>query len=111
LTPVGFAEAFAAAIKAADAKAPQYRTYRPGIGRHGEDDQVRPALAEFGSARFRSFIPYPSAPRQKCDFAFHGEGRPWFIEAKLFRPAGDNGKLNDQNLNHLLSPSMQIGPH
>jgi len=106
LSPASFAAAFATALQMADAKAPQFRTYRCGIGPHAEDDQVRLALAELaeGPLLFTTFIPYPTAPRQKCDFAVHDIDGSAFIEAKLFRPAGDNGKVNDANLNHLLSP-------
>jgi len=46
-------------------------------------------------------IPCPDAPRQKCDLAF---GDALFVEAKLLRLLGDNGKPNDNMLMHILSP-------
>lgn len=113
MTPPGdgflaaFVAAFAHGLRAADARRPVSKTYRPGTGPHTEDQQIRlavQALRERGiEVRVALGVPYPSAPRQKCDIVIEAD-EPWHIEAKLFRPAGDNGKLNDQNLNHILSP-------
>ena len=50
-------------------------------------------------------VSYPSATRQRCDWCL---GSPpswdWAIEAKMLRMFGDNGKLNDNMLMHILSP-------
>jgi hypothetical protein len=50
-------------------------------------------------------VPYPSASRQRCDWCL---GSPpswdWAIEAKLLRLFGDNGKINDNMVTHILSP-------
>jgi hypothetical protein len=44
-------------------------------------------------------------PRQRCDLCL---GKPdawvWAVEFKLLRLLGDNGKLNDNMLMHILSP-------
>lgn len=109
MDPQVFAGAFAAAIVAADAKQPAAKRWKPGLGPHDEDEQVGLAVTHLtssldGIAAERA-VPYPNSPRQKCDLALRFEsGERWFVEAKLFRPAGDNGKLNDQNIGHLLSP-------
>jgi len=109
LTPEGFSRAFAAAIAAAKARVPQCRLYKPGLGPHTEDEQVRLAVAEMGLAPgdYAFGVPYPTAARRKCDLVLRFRPSAFFVEFKLFRPAGDNGKLNDQNLNHLLSPYEQ----
>jgi hypothetical protein len=50
-------------------------------------------------------VPYPNAPRQKCDLLISpNEGQPWAIEVKMLRFMGDNGKPNDNMLMHILSP-------
>lgn len=50
-------------------------------------------------------VSYPRNPGRKCDLCL---GRPpnwgWAIEAKMLRLYGDNGKLNDNMLMHILSP-------
>jgi hypothetical protein len=50
-------------------------------------------------------VPYVGAPRQKCDVTF-GTPPQWeiWMEAKLLRLIGDNGKPNDNMLMHILSP-------
>jgi hypothetical protein len=52
-------------------------------------------------------VPYPSLPRQKCDLCLGSQARSWAIEAKMLRLLGDNGKLNDNMLMHILSPYPQ----
>jgi hypothetical protein len=55
--------------------------------------------------RYALDVPYPVGSRQRCDWCI---GSPptweWAIEAKLLRLYGDNGKLNDNMLMHVLSP-------
>jgi hypothetical protein len=52
-------------------------------------------------------IPYRSAPRQKRDLrVVTPDGEP-FLESKLPRLMGDNGKPNDNMLMHILSPYPQ----
>jgi hypothetical protein len=101
-----FCSAFAVAIATADALAPRFKTYSPGIGPHSEDEQVRLAAGslQFDHAVFERGIPDVSSARQRCDLRISLTEESWFIEFKLFLSLGDNGKLNDQNLNHLLSP-------
>ena len=50
-------------------------------------------------------VPYPDAPRQKRDLCI-GKAPlwEWAIEIKMLRLLGDNGKLNDNILMHILSP-------
>jgi hypothetical protein len=53
----------------------------------------------------RTGVPYPNAPRQKCDLLIApSDGRSWAIEVKMLRLMGDNGKSNDNMLMHILSP-------
>jgi hypothetical protein len=104
--------AMAAGFRAADGRSPQHisrtgRAYRPGIGPHSENAAVALVLAELGDllpgTASGQFLPYPNAPRQKCDVWF---GRPleWAIEVKMARFRGDNGKPDDTAVKDLLSP-------
>ena len=53
-------------------------------------------------------VPYPNAPRQKCDWCWTlPTGDKFYIEAKMMRLMGDNGKPNDNILCHILSPYPQ----
>ncbi len=52
-------------------------------------------------------VPYPDKPRQKCDLLVARDGKALFIECKLLRVLGDNGKPNDNMLMHILSPYPQ----
>jgi hypothetical protein len=80
-------------------------------GPHGEAAAVALVMAELRSAHperyleFRTGVPYPNAPRQKCDLCI-GNGAPWqwAVEVKLLRFLGDNGQPNDNMLMHILSP-------
>ena len=47
--------------------------------------------------------PYPERQRQRCDLVI-GDPAEWAVEVKLLRLLGDNGKLNDNMLMHVLSP-------
>ena len=109
---------FAAAIKAADGRRPQAvnvrskEAFQPGIGPHSESKTVELVASEMlianpeeYSDRIATGVPYPDMPRQKCDLCV---GTPleweWAIEVKMLRMLGDNGKLNDNILMHILSP-------
>jgi hypothetical protein len=108
-------EAFAQGMSDADAAFPVWvsqrsgRAYQPGIGPHAENAAValalehmrqRPDLAEVPMGQF---LPYPAAPRQKCDL-WVGEPLQWAVEIKMARFRGDNGKPDDTALKDLLSP-------
>lgn len=109
--------AFAQAIHAVDSLAPiasSSRTgasYRPGIGPHTEAQTVKLVMAHLAHVdpqRYASYqlgVPYGDDTRQACDVCL---GSPayweWAIEVKMLRIMGDNGKLNDNMLMHILSP-------
>ena len=107
--PAVVAADYAAALAAIDAERPVWKTYQPGIGPHPETAVVRLVAADL-AARFpdryspyRLGAPYPSAPRQKCDWVI-GDPPVAAIEVKMLRLMGDNGKPNDNMLMHILSP-------
>ena len=116
-TPPSFLTAFVAdfadGLKGADAKQPQAvnqrseKIFQPGIGPHTEAQTVRLVLDEMRAARPARYsgaefaVPYPTERRQKCDLEH------WFIEVKMWRLMGDNGKPNDNILMHVLSPYVQ----
>jgi hypothetical protein len=106
-----FVAALADGIKMADTASPTAapsrsgRTYRPGIGPHTERETITLAMAAWSPMLppFRREVPYPSNPRTRCDVVV--DGTPgWAIELKLLRLLGDNGKLNDNMVMHILSP-------
>lgn len=98
------ADDFAAALAAADARRPvaiNQRTrqpFHPGIGPHSEAQAVRLAVAEMQAACFARYscvsfdVPYPDHPRQKCDLAIADGYETLYVESKLLRIPGDNGK-------------------
>jgi hypothetical protein len=102
---------FAAALTSADARRPQWvstsgRAYSPGIGPHPESRTIELVLDELAATRdeyklARTAVPYPAAPRLKCDLVIPDN---WAIEVKMLRFLGDNGKPNDNILMHILSP-------
>jgi hypothetical protein len=107
---------FAVALERADGRGPQAvgarggRAYQPGIGPHTESQTVELVSDELVTLdrayTAHSFgVPYPGMPRQHCDWCL---GSPplweWAIEVKMLRLFGDNGKLNDNMLMHILSP-------
>jgi hypothetical protein len=109
---------FSAALMRVDAAGPvavsatTKRAYRAGIGPHTETATlrlVREALSRNLAYRnLRSDIPYASVPRQRCDWLLgDDEYGDVFIEAKMMRLMGDNGKPNDNILTHILSPYPQ----
>ncbi len=61
--------------------------------------------ARYSSVAFG--INYPNISRQKCDLSISQGTDELFIECKLLRMLGDNGKLNDNMLMHILSPYPQ----
>jgi hypothetical protein len=107
---------FATAIQRADARRPQAigsragRVYQAGIGPHTESQTIRLVVNELVAldmayAAYAFDVPYPGISRRRCDWCL---GSPpswdWAIEVKMLRLAGDNGKLNDNMLMHVLSP-------
>jgi hypothetical protein len=72
-------EAFARAFSAADSAHPVWvsqrsgRAYSPGIGPHAENAAVALMLARlrtlpgYADVPMGQFLPYPLAPKQKCD--------------------------------------------
>ena len=111
---------FARAIEAADADCDAAtsvrtkRSYHAGIGPHTETSTLALVRAKLKAIdpiaydKIEAGIPYPTAPRQKCDWCWtHSSGERLFIEAKMMRLMGDNGKPNDNILCHILSPYPQ----
>jgi hypothetical protein len=108
---------FARAIKLIDSLKPvaiSSRTgaaYQPGIGPHTEAQTVRLVMARLAaddSAKYGSAmlgVPYADGTRQSCDVCL-GHPPAWdqAIEVKMLRLMGDNGKLNDNMMMHILSP-------
>jgi hypothetical protein len=110
------AEDFSWGLRAADARQPvatsQRRkevSYKAGIGPHSETRTIELVLDElrewkssiYGSAKTN--VPYPNLSLQKCDLVLDTPDT-WFVEAKMMRLMGDNGKPNDNILTHILSP-------
>ena len=102
---------FAEGMMLADARAPTWGGYRPGLGPHTEVQTVALVMAELAQKypatyeAIQTGVPYPNASRQKCDLLVSpSEGQSWAIEVKMLRFMGDNGKPNDNMLMHILSP-------
>lgn len=107
---------FARAIEAVDARRPVAkskrtgRPYQPGIGPHAEKDALRLVVHEAVASApdwyrcVEEDVRYPTAPRQRCDLSIETPDGALHVEAKLLRMVGDNGKPNDNMLNHILSP-------
>ncbi len=109
-----FVDVFTWGLAEADHKRPVYvsersgRAYQPGIGPHAEAQMISLAMNEVLHVDSHGFqyelgVPYPTARRQHCDLVV-GPDIEWAIEVKILRFLGDNGKLNDNMLMHLLSP-------
>jgi hypothetical protein len=110
---------FARAIEAVDAEGPTAvsvttgKFYQPGIGPHTESATLSLVKNKLGSIspayrQIETHSPYPCLPRQKCDWCWTcPTGDRLYIEAKLMRLMGDNGKPNDNILCHILSPYPQ----
>ena len=108
---------FAAGIEAVDSRAPvasNSRTgasFQPGIGPHTEAQTVKLVMAHLADAnpqryaRYRLGVPYGDGTRQACDVCLGApDSWDWAIEVKMLRLMGDNGKLNDNMVMHILSP-------
>jgi hypothetical protein len=116
--PARFVADFAEGLIAADAKLPQARgrtvTYQAGIGPFSEAAAVKLIMAELSQRWPERYgqhdlnVAYPELTRQRCDLCL-GHSAAWTlaVEVKLLRLLGDNGKLNDNMLMHILSPYPQ----
>ena len=112
---------FAAALQEADAKRPQAQNtrsgkpFQPGIGPHTEAQTVALVCDELVRSQPHKYdgqlaqgVSYPDIVRQKCDLCYGSSLTwEWAIEVKMLRLFGDNGKLNDNILMHILSPYAQ----
>jgi hypothetical protein len=108
---------FARGVQAVDSLAPvasSSRTgvsYQPGIGPHTEAQTIKLVMAHLARAdpqcyaSYQLGVPYADGTRQACDVCL-GSPEPWdwAIEVKMLRLMGDNGKLNDNMVMHILSP-------
>jgi hypothetical protein len=112
-----FVTDFADGIRLADGRRPQAGNsrsktlFKPGIGPHSEAQTVALVMRELSARwperyqRYKLNVPYPNNPRQKCDLCIGNDpGWDWAVEVKMLRLLGDNGKLNDNILMHILSP-------
>ena len=109
-----FVQGFSKGIELADGRRPQKisrtgRTYQHGIGPFTEDETVAKVLVEMEAAGLAPFtaekqIKYPKLKRQKCDLLLTMNGLHLYIEVKMMRLFGDNGKPNDNIFMHILSP-------
>jgi hypothetical protein len=107
---------FATAIQQADACRPHAvgsrtgRPYQAGIGPHTEGQTIGLVMHELLTldpvyAAHAFDVSYPGATRQRCDWCLGAAPSwDWAIEVKMLRMFGDNGKLNDNMLMHVLSP-------
>src|SRR3990172_13444865 len=112
-----FVTDFARGMKLADQRQPvavnarRKIAFQAGIGPHSETETVKLVMIELAALtpeayrQYRIGVPYPEKSRQKCDLCL---GKPpsweWAVEVKMLRLFGDNGKLNDNMLMHILSP-------
>jgi hypothetical protein len=84
--------------------------FEPGLGPHAESDTFNLLTSAAAAASpdwylgIEVGVPYPAAPRQKCDLRIITATGPMLVEGKLLRLKGDNGKPNDNMLMHILSP-------
>lgn len=110
---------FAQGMQAVDSLAPvasNARTgvsYQAGIGPHTEAQTIKLVMAYLADtdpqryASYRLGVPYADGTRQACDVCLvDRERRTWAIEVKMLRLMGDNGKLNDNMMMHILSPYL-----
>jgi hypothetical protein len=108
---------FAQGTEAVDALAPAASSarsgafYQPGIGPHTEAQTIKLVMAHLAGAdppRYSAYklgVPYADGTRQACDVCLGGPAPwEWAIEVKMLRLMGDNGKLNDNMVMHILSP-------
>jgi hypothetical protein len=109
----------ATAVMAVDARRPVAVNSRsgvpfePGLGPHSEIDTFTLILEEARQADpewlldLTYSVPYPANKRQRCDVRLATQTGHIFVEGKLLRLKGDNGKPNDNMLMHILSPYPQ----
>ena len=106
---------FAAGIELADADRPiarnarSHQVYKPGIGPHPENATVSLVLTALTATRRTTWsgeqgVPYPGMSRQSCDLVIELVNETIFVEIKMLRMMGDNGKPNDNMIGHILSP-------
>ena len=85
--------------------------YQVGIGPFEEDETVDLVLEEFprdwNNCKIERSVKFPSLPRNKCDMCLTTPVGKIFIEIKMMRLFGDNGKANDNIIKHILSPYPQ----
>ena len=113
------ARVLAHAVQTVDARLPvavNKRTgtaFGAGLGPHSETETFKLIVDEARATEPRWLIdaafsiPYPESPRQKCDLRLSTPAGDLFVEGKLLRLKGDNGKPNDNMLMHILSPYPQ----
>jgi hypothetical protein len=111
-------EDFRTSLVRVDSTRPVWRStttgtaYQAGIGPHPETETVRLISEDLRASRSETYgslmlgARYPLLPRQRCDVAI-GEPIQWAVEVKMLRLFGDNGKLNDNMVMHVLSPYPQ----
>ena len=109
----------AAAVRSVDALRPVAKNKRSGVsfeaglGPHSEAETFALVFGETQRAHPCTYIglttsvPYPGNSRQRCDVKLVTPEGTLFIEGKLLRLKGDNGKPNDNMLMHVLSPYPQ----
>ena len=111
-----FLAEFARGIQIADSKRPRKTTgkgttYQEGIGPFTENETVKLVLNEFPKdwkgCKLEPLVPFPSSPRRKCDLRIVAPSGKLYIEIKMMRLLGDNGKTNDNIAMHILSPYPQ----
>jgi hypothetical protein len=112
-------EDFAWGIKHADARLPvalNHRSgasYQAGIGPHTEASTITLVFDELhhrDPRRYRDVtfgVPYLKLKRQRCDLVLSDGTDKWYVEVKMMRLLGDNGKPNDNMLMHIISPYPQ----
>jgi hypothetical protein len=113
------ARVLAHAVQTVDARLPiavNKRTgaaFGAGLGPHSETETFKLIVDEARATEPRWLIdaafsiPYPESPRQKCDLKLSTPTGDLFVEGKLLRLKGDNGKPNDNMLMHIVSPYPQ----
>jgi hypothetical protein len=85
-------------------------SFKPGLGPFSEANTFELILKEAKRAdpmwlkELTYSVPYPAHPKQKCDARVTTAEGELFLEGKLLRLKGDNGKPNDNMLMHILSP-------
>jgi hypothetical protein len=114
-----FTDHLAAAVKIVDSEMPVARNKRSGVpfaaglGPHSEAETFELIVREAERVHPDAYlsiamsVPYPNAPRQRCDLKVSTPTLTLYVEGKLLRLKGDNGKPNDNMLMHILSPYQQ----